>query len=257
MKATTSGVKAKIARAHEHLQSLDREIKGLVESYPYEVAHEYKRESFEHVWTLKNSPPDIPRRINIMVGDVVYNFRSALDHLAWQLVIANGETPTNRTMFPIYWGSRRADYEEAKKSRLKGVSDKAMAIIDRLQPCNGGHSYLGTLDTLSNIDKHRHLTVIVAAVQGLDLAKPLRIGPKKTVTIWVNKQPLKRDAVLFRVTLQEHEMDVEFEPSFGIAFDDTLTPLEYVGLLIDVRIVLQTIGRAVDEVFRALVKHAR
>ncbi len=257
MKATTSGVKAKIARAHEHVQTLDREIKGLVDSYPYKIGYEYKRQSFEHIWTLQNSPPQIPKRINIIIGDVVYNFRSALDHLAWQLVIANGETPTNRTMFPIYWGDRSADYENAKESRLKGISEAAMAIIDRLQPCKGGHSYLGTLDSLSNIDKHRHLTVIVAVVQGIDLAKPLRIGPKKSVSVWVNKQPLKRDAELFRVTLQEHEVDVEFKPSFGIAFDDSLTPLEYVGPLIDVRVVLQAIGRAVNEVFHALVKHAR
>ena len=82
MKATTSGVKAKIARAHEHVQTLDREIKGLIDSYPYKIGYEYKRQSFEHIWTLQNSPPHIPKRINIIIGDVVYNFRSTLDHLA-------------------------------------------------------------------------------------------------------------------------------------------------------------------------------
>ncbi len=160
-------------------------------------------------------------------------------------------------MFPIYWGDRGADYREAKKSRLKGVSNEAVAIIDRSQPCNGGNSYLGTLDSLSNIDKHRHLNVINAAPVGADLVEALRIGPKKSVSIWVNKQPLQRDAELLRVTLQEDDVNVKFDMAFGIAFDDSLTPLEYTGPLLDVRVVLQTIGRAVDDVFRPLVKHAR
>lgn len=257
MKATTSGVKAKIARAYEHLQALDREIKGIIDSYPFELRYEYNRDSFEHIWTLANAPPALPKRINIMIGDVVYNFRSALDHLAWQLVIANDETPTDQTMFPIYWGNRTADYEEAKKSRLKGVSEDALAVIDRLQPCNGGHSYLGTLHSLSNIDKHRHLTVIVAGCQGADLLEPLRIGPSKRVSVWISKQPLARGSVMVRVTLEEDQETVRFDPVFGIAFDDSLKPLEYRGPLLDARVVLSTIGRAVDEVFRSLVKHAR
>ena len=29
-------------------------------------------------------------------GEVAYNLRSGLDHLVWQLVLANGETPDTR-----------------------------------------------------------------------------------------------------------------------------------------------------------------
>jgi len=255
MATTTSGIKAKITRAHEHLQALDGEIERLVNSYPYRLAYEYKRESFEHIWRLETTPPDIPKRISTVIGDAVYNFRSALDHLAWQLVIANGKTPSTQTMFPIFWGDRSADYDKAKERRMKGVSQAALAVVDRLQPCNGGHSYLGTLEALSNIDKHRHLPVMMSCVHLLALSEPLRIGPFKTVSIWVNKAPLEKDAVVYSVTLQEHEVNVKFEPTFGIAFTDALTPLEYEGIRLDVRKVLVTIGQAVDEVFRALRKH--
>jgi len=34
-------------------------------------------------------------------GDIVHNLRSALDHLAFQLVLAGGHTPTTETAFPV------------------------------------------------------------------------------------------------------------------------------------------------------------
>ncbi len=35
-------------------------------------------------------------------GDIVHNLRSALDHLAFQLVLAGGHTPTTETAFPVW-----------------------------------------------------------------------------------------------------------------------------------------------------------
>ena len=42
----------------------------------------------------------IPVDLSLVIGDAVHNLRSALDHLAWQLVLANGQTPTTQTAYP-------------------------------------------------------------------------------------------------------------------------------------------------------------
>src|SRR5690606_21763862 len=39
--------------------------------------------------------------VSAIVGDVLHNLRSALDQLAWQLVLFDGGTPNQLTTFPV------------------------------------------------------------------------------------------------------------------------------------------------------------
>ena len=102
-------------------------------------------------------------RWGVIFGDAIHNFRSALDHLVWQLVLLNGETPTTANQFPIC--DTEADYRNKRKSQLRGVSGPHTAHIDQMQPCRtrippGQVSAFAALRDLSNHDKHRliHLT---------------------------------------------------------------------------------------------------
>ena len=56
-------------------------------------------------------------------------YRASLDHLVWQLVVANGQAPTNRNEFPIFVDLTR--YNSEKNGRLNGVSDDAKTIIQK------------------------------------------------------------------------------------------------------------------------------
>ncbi len=47
----------------------------------------------------------IPHHLSLVIGDIVHNLRSAFDHLAYQAVIAGGDTPTTNTEFPVSWDS--------------------------------------------------------------------------------------------------------------------------------------------------------
>ena len=38
---------------------------------------------------------------SLILGDLLHNLRSALDHLAWQLVVDGGGTPSQDTNFPV------------------------------------------------------------------------------------------------------------------------------------------------------------
>ena len=93
---------------------------------------------------------------------MVHDLRSALDHLAWQLVEANGGTPRDRpgepqTAFPIR--------TEAPKNGLRihgDVAPAALEVVEALQPYNvspesPADAVLWHLHRLDVIDKHHEL----------------------------------------------------------------------------------------------------
>jgi hypothetical protein len=93
-------------------------------------------------------------------GDIVHNLRSALDHLAHQLVLVGspGKEPTRRIEFPI--AKDFATYEKDKRAKVEGMRQDAIAAIDALKPYKGGNDDLWRIHELDNIDKHRGLFTI-------------------------------------------------------------------------------------------------
>ena len=54
-------------------------------------------------WRVRDRTADEEEQIaafGLIYGDILSNLRGALDYLAWQLVLAAGEQPTDRTSFP-------------------------------------------------------------------------------------------------------------------------------------------------------------
>jgi len=103
-----------------------------------------------------------------IVGDYVQNLRSALDHLAWEMVQKGDgrDHNPNLVQFPIYsigrsrrTGSRRLrTFENQIEKNLPGVSREQKALARRHQPYHRGQWQLATLAALSNQDKHRVIT---------------------------------------------------------------------------------------------------
>lgn len=107
--------------------------------------------------------PDFPVRIGLILGDVIQGYRSALDHLAWALVM-RGKTPDlsedaqRRVYFPYAKTPRQ--FRTTIKTRLPGVRWADIAKVRRYQPykavkrMRSRHPLLA-LEKLSNLDKHR------------------------------------------------------------------------------------------------------
>jgi hypothetical protein len=160
------GIFAKISRAHEHLEALRRTV-AECEHASCKVVIEKDPES--DIGWLSLSLPKPPRYISVLAGDCLYNLRSTLDHLVWQLVLANPpQRPHNRNMFPICTSSGAFD-EQIKKGRLDGVAEPAIALIKGLQPGNARDHPLFILGKLHNIDKHQALNLVMAVASDLDL----------------------------------------------------------------------------------------
>lgn len=159
------GVELKIARASEHLDALGAEASAYLDSDPYQVVGEPQADG-DILWVCKVHRY-LPLRLSVVLGDFLHNLRSSLDHLAWQLVLANGGTPERKTTFPIL--SKKG----SKPIGIAGgVSAKAADLVERFQPYNSTDTTprehpLWVLSTLNNIDKHREFNIAVLNVSDM------------------------------------------------------------------------------------------
>ena len=198
MTASLDGPLAKLARAREHVQTLKPELAAFYGGKPYRAVYECDPNSGEHIWRLKidHMPPV---RLSVVVGDVVHNFRSALDHLIWQLSLLTTPNPYKRSEFPVYdfkvhpaEPKRNDCFDNDGKRKIQHVPIEAQKLIESAQPYQRGNPYgvfLALLHEIDIADKHRITIVPCPAVTGFRishmvidgaLSTPLAIGPVMT-----------------------------------------------------------------------------
>ncbi|MBZ5523208.1 MAG: hypothetical protein LAP21_13305 [Acidobacteriia bacterium] len=153
-------IRVKIERARRHLRDLAADLLTAENVQIAESKHDMKRG--EHKTGLSNTEVKTLTRLPVDVitaaGDVVHNLRSALDHLANQLVIVGGGKPDQSTGFPI--AKDLATYEVDKPKKVKGMRQVAITAIDNVKPYKGGTAPLWRIHELDIIDKHRHLFAV-------------------------------------------------------------------------------------------------
>jgi len=163
---TLDGPVAKVRRANFHYTEVVEAWDKLARSYytrPDAYTVEIRDNGCKHVYRAGPHFPSIDPDWGLVLGDAIHNLRSALDHLAWQLVIANGGTPHDGmggTQFPVV--------EKPKQIAISGGIDaQALQIIDDVQPYHGtsdGQNLL-LLNKLDIMDKH-HFAIVTAMVAG-------------------------------------------------------------------------------------------
>src|SRR6266576_6063457 len=130
------GVHARLDRAKEHLNTLNREFDAFME-YDAEttrpIALDLNHEEGKGVirWLVA---ADSPLRWSVILGEFFYCLRSSLDHLAWQLVLASRGTPTSRTEFPVF--KEETEFDRKAPVKMAGMSRPIRALIRELQPWN-------------------------------------------------------------------------------------------------------------------------
>jgi hypothetical protein len=161
--ADFNGVRQKLKRAQVHLEALNDTLD--VGGGPYGLAIDPDPEPGYYLvkTQLRRSLDGLPP----LVGDLLYNLRSALDHMVWQLVLANGGTPDRKRQMPI--GFSEAWFNSKAKVQLAGVHDDATTAIRTFQPFRVSDEGqrkvdpLWLLSELENVDKHRLLHVVALA----------------------------------------------------------------------------------------------
>lgn len=161
-----AGVKEKLA----HALVLRQRVRELVREYDAAMTNNLEisiNAQGWHVFRLRRTVA-IPDGISVHFGDYLNNARSALDYLAFQLVLVSGNTPTERTSFPIarteqQWKSMVGDV-------LRAMDPAFVPVLEKFQPfraVNPETHPLVLLNSLNNENKHRLLPVARVAYREL------------------------------------------------------------------------------------------
>jgi len=170
------GVDLKVARANRDLADLKESIASALHPDRYRISVERDPQTKNYVYRVYDVPAVEPDWL-LQAGEILYQLRSALDHLAWQLVVLDGGSPSDKTQFPV----RDSPLDRKGNARPLGTlmpEIKDPQILDLLNQCQ---PYSGTgleqltrseareqplwrLRVLNNIDKHRLLLIAVCAL---------------------------------------------------------------------------------------------
>lgn len=188
-------IRLRMGRANDHGAELNREIQAFYETKPYEIVVEFEPEPEDPLPNVKNgvhlfrvaTHHPIPSRIPLLAGEVLQAMRSALDYVAWQLALAQSDTPPPTTAFPIF--SSRRLYERDKLRFIGGIDPATHPVFDSVQPYHAGDKApkhpLWVLHRLANDDKHRVPHVVGSLPSGIGVDRPpgvdagltMRVGP--------------------------------------------------------------------------------
>ncbi len=156
----------RLKRADEHLKTVKEMLVRYYNAGGYSLRGHYDPNAGEMPITRRAEFPDI--RLSTIVGELVHDLRSTLDHLAWQLVDENGGNPDEDTYWPILKTPPKTEAKGvgAASKVSGGVSSEAATLIERHQPYWPGldpdtaeHQPLHLLHRLSIHDKHPHIPV--------------------------------------------------------------------------------------------------
>lgn len=237
------GVCLKLQRAYQQIELLKGEIDAFLHERPYEPTLQLDRVPGEtnpryiHIFTIRiTERRRCPPEWGVILGEIVHDIRSALDHLIWQLVIYATDKPpaeNDKTQFPIFLTAAR--FQSNRSSMLKGVSKKAASLIESFQPFATGEntsSPLWHLNQLSNIDKHRVIHLAGGSVHTYNFSFPPLANPAR-----VERQELREcgafehNAVLMKGRIysdlppfDSDQVKMNAEMSFEVVFDQR-TPL--------------------------------
>jgi hypothetical protein len=152
-----SAVCDRLERAAEHLDEVKVVLRDYYASEPYEAQGKFDPSkatmSLQHQLTKQ-----LPVRCHTLIGELLHDLRSALDHLACAFIRAAGSDSCEHTTFPLLSHPPTGGLTPSVGAP---VSSAAEAVIDAAQPYKWGPNFgvhpLWRLHRLAIIDRHRHI----------------------------------------------------------------------------------------------------
>jgi hypothetical protein len=226
---TFNGCWAKIQRAKEHRDTLDRLVQELDRepSNWASVGLRYDAKGDEYILYVTHAPDlsEPLEQASLILGDAVHNLRCALDHAAFELAMWNtsGKPRYPRSvMFPIVGGLAYSEppeklWADAVKRWMRDIHPNHRAVIKSLQahkrpppdPPSVPHPLL-LLRDLDDTDKHRLLNVMMLA--GSNLRNPEPIALTIALTQHVTPEPYVFTPVRIEFGAEIFHAPIDFGP---------------------------------------------
>jgi hypothetical protein len=218
-------IDAKLNRVPEKIKAIKAHSDTYIAENPPQIVIDRDGKS-----TL-DMPVPVPPDISVLVGEILYQLRSTLDHVAFHLVELNPNGATlpvgweDHCQFPLVLdlklgqiAPRPLGYFE----NLPGISEKAHAFSESVQPYYGVgtvNNYLRFLKELCNRDKHRHLILTRSRSQ----VHETRTWPNSSISTGYTSRDHGAEIDLFdRSTGSDSNVLMSFRLSGFIAFNEPL-----------------------------------
>jgi hypothetical protein len=156
------GAFERVNRAGEHLPDLRAWLDAFRKQHEDTVITQFSAEPPHNIEIVAQVGASM--RIPILIGEICYNLRSALDYLIFELAKLDSGVIQNGTQFLIE--DTEKGFERRRKTRLSGVNERHVTCIERLQPYKGC-DWTRALRDLSNPDKHRQFTRLGLTATGI------------------------------------------------------------------------------------------
>ncbi len=247
---TLDGVERKLVRARHHLFELEQSVAAVYGPGLCHVVREHEPASRQVSYRVVEVPP-ADDRWPAMIGDCLSNLRSALDHLAWQLVLASGdEEPGRQTKYPIPREPKAGATAKAPIIRPQ-IDDEASDMLGYVEDLQASWPALPfplrVLDNLCQVDKHRTLLVVTTALGSVRYA--LSSIPTNSV---LSIRPIEPGLVVARFDFaDEPSPDFDAQPTVSIRFGEPATTGPVLEVL---RAILQFVETSVAGQFLDLLK---
>jgi hypothetical protein len=217
----------KILRAMEHQETIENAIAEYRGRHPYEKI--IQPNSAPKLKITEQPPVDI----SILLGEILYQLRSTLDHLFFDLIRRTFIGPFTkkdaRRQFPLLL-ERPRGYESVSPVPLAAldlpywIPVDAYTLIEGLQPYNrlqGFHDLMRMLAVFSNIDKHRYLQTTVAVVNRRHTIITTEGLTSSVTTIMLQDGAELDEPVHHFAAIDKHQaVEVQDEYIVDIAFDE-------------------------------------
>jgi hypothetical protein len=209
---------ARFDRANELRKRMAEIWNDYIETHPFTPDVEAQGDGVFILRVWEDKPP--PLDLAVAVGEWLYNLRSALDYVIWATAAhVSGVIPPpgdGQLQYPIY------DSEAAWNSnlyRLKPLADHHRSMLKTMQPFNSDldANYLGWINRLARIDRHRHLSRITAYLAVVEPVIALPEGCRSTLQ-WGERiiRNSKADVARIVVTPWREGTSIDVNPRIGL-----------------------------------------
>lgn len=205
-------------RAGEHEHDAVNAWNEYIRTHPFDAALVGQGDG---VWILRVSQDEpVPQALAIHIGECLYNLRSALDYTIWATACyVSGQVPPpdqGVLQYPIYDDEAAWD---RNKYRLRNLAEHHRAMLKTMQPfaSDSDANYLGWINRLARIDRHRTLVTGTARLAVLEPAFQLPPGTGAKVE-WGDRVLRNGYADAARITVSPATRDTEIvcNPRMGI-----------------------------------------
>src|SRR5271169_4608675 len=129
-------VQAKLDRARHHAAQFTEKWSQFASTniHTYEIDQDTPY-AVHFRWTYQPYSPETQRaltELSLIYADFLGNLRATLDYLAWQLVLAAGNTPRRATGFPA--AKNGEQFKALRGQKLIGIKGRWVEVIESLQP---------------------------------------------------------------------------------------------------------------------------